>query len=293
MFGNWAEETTTTTGTGTLTLAAVSGKPRIANVFPVGEHVSYAILDAAGDPIEAGIGKVAASNTIERTIVRATYVSSTYTGANASAVSLAAGTKTVIATPISGSFLGAAPGLNSSATVRIIFSPSYYLTNGDSAALGTSNTCIYVPFLMTFGCDIDGIMIEVATAGAGNIRLGIYSVGGDGKPNTKIAETADVSCATTGIKTGTLTRRTLPPGWYYLAVASKGVAISIAANGAGSEDKAPFPTPLGFASFANAYAQASETLSGGWTDLPATANGTLTYDTITSTFAPRIGLKPA
>lgn len=292
MFWNWAKEESTTTGTGTLSLSAVSGWPRIASVAPVGEYVSYAILDSSGNPIEGGIGKVAAGNTLERTFVRATYVSSTYDDSNPGAATLAAGTKTVIATPCAGTFMGAAQAMNSSAGVRVIHSSHGVMSAGDTRGMGTGNTCFYVPFRLDWGCDIDGLMCQVTTAAAGSLRLGLYNVGTDGKPANKIIETADIDTSTTGIKTGSITRRFLPPGWYFTAIASKGVASVVRANGAGSPGSHYCTTPLGYNDFEYPLSLATETLSGGWSALPATATPA-GYENIASDFPPRVGLKPA
>lgn len=68
MLANGVKETTTTTGTGTVTLSAVTGYPRVADVVPTGAPVDYAIQ--SGNNREAGIGTVGAGNTLTR--VRAT-----------------------------------------------------------------------------------------------------------------------------------------------------------------------------------------------------------------------------
>jgi hypothetical protein len=292
MFWNWAEEETTTTGTGTLTLTAVTGKPRIADVVPTSEQVCYAILDSTGLPIEAGIGTAGASNTLARTFVRNTYSGGTFTGANATAVSLAAGTKKVIATAVAGSFWGTVPAVNSAASSRVIFSPHHSISAGDTRAMGTSNVMVYVPFLLTAACDISGLCCNVTTGAAGNLRMGLYTVGTDGKPSTKIVETGDVDCTTTGVKTGSITRRYLPSCWYYMAVATKGVNASIRTNTAGGTTNINQQTPLGMSGYDYAYAFATETLSGGWTSLPSTT-GTLSYLSVGSDYAPRLGLSPA
>lgn len=290
MFGNWAQETTTGTGTGTLTLAAVTGKPRVADVFPVGELVSYAILDSDGNPIEGGIGTVGASNTLTRTIVRATYVSGTYTGANATAVSLAAGTKTVIATPVSGTFAGTIPAINTSAAQRLIHSHHGLLNSIDTRSLGSGNDCFFMPFEMRHGCDADAIVCNVTASGAGNLRMGLYLVDiATGKPGTRILQSGDVSGSTTGIKVATFTRRHITPGWYYIAIAAKGVAMTVRAYAAAYLHH---PTPLGYADFGNPYSWATQTLSGGWTDLPNPAAPTF-YGAVGADYAPCVALRAA
>lgn len=289
MFGNWCKETTTTTGTGTLTLSAVSGFPRISQAFPVGERVSYALLNSSGEPIECGIGTVGASNTLERTIPRWTFSGGTLTLANAAAISLS-GTITVIAAAIAGSFAPTLPAVSSAASQRLIGSNHQSASGADAKALGNTNTVFYVPFLLEAGCDVDAFVINVTSQGAGNVRIGLYNVGANGLPGNKIIESADVSVATTGVKTGTFTRRYLPPGWYYIAIASKAIAVSVRSyTAAGMLRSGPF----GWNSFDGQIIFATETLSGGWTDLPATASGSLSYTQEGGDWAPRVVFRAA
>lgn len=290
MHGNWAKEETTTTGTGTLTLSAVTGWPRFADVFPVGEEVSYAILNSDGSPIEAGIGTVAASNTLERTQIDATYVSGAYDNTNASAVSLASGTKTVIATPVARSILGAGTLVNANATLRAIGSAHYMSSSSSTVSLGSANRCYYMPFLLEFGVEITGLVVNVTTAVASsNFRIGLYWLASNGAPGAKWLETADLSGATTGIKgTGSITRIFAPPGWYYAAIAAKAAAISVDGN-----RMEGISTPLGHSTVSATYAQGYETLSGGWTDLPTAAATSLTLSTGAAGFSPRVVLEVA
>src|SRR5512139_2672154 len=89
------KDTTTTTGTGALALSgsAPSSFRTFSAVCAVGDTCDYAIEDPTNGAWETGVGTYSASNTLTRTTVRGS------SNANA-AVSLAAGTKVVMLTPI-------------------------------------------------------------------------------------------------------------------------------------------------------------------------------------------------
>lgn len=95
-FSNNVKEETTTTGTGTVTLTAVAGSARFADAHAVGALVPYAIR--SGNDWEWGIGTVAATNTLERTTIKVTYVAGVYDNTSPVAITLA-GTSTVFVTP--------------------------------------------------------------------------------------------------------------------------------------------------------------------------------------------------
>lgn len=67
MYANWVKEQTNTAGTGTMTLTAVTGFCRFADVFANGDICYYAIQDGANR--EQGIGTVGAANTLARTTI--------------------------------------------------------------------------------------------------------------------------------------------------------------------------------------------------------------------------------
>lgn len=288
MFGDWAQETTTTTGTGTLTLSSVSGKPRIADVFATNDLISYAILDSNGDPIESGIGVVAASNTLARIKVLATYVSGTFDNTAPAAATLAAGTKTVIATPVTGTFAAALPQVDTSATLRIIKSAHTSTTNANANSMSTSNRCKYVPFLLQAAVPINAFVINVTTAGATSIRCGLYQIDvSTGRPGTLIQESGDIDVSTTGTKTDTFTSRVLSPGWYYTAIAVHTVTVAVRGYLISPQIH---PTPAGYIDFDTPVGSFYETLGNPWTTLPATASITGTLSQI-SEYPPIVALQ--
>lgn len=231
MLGNWIKQTTTTTGTGNLTLSAVSGYPTALSQFAVGEQMSYVILDdATGLPIEGGIGSINVSGNLVREIVRRTYSGGSYTGASPTAVSLPAGTKSVICAASSLSSLAARPGTWANSVKGY----------GDANAITASGTITLVadrayaiPFMAAVDSEIDAIAFRVTTAGAAGklAKAAIFSVGNDGLPGVKLAESGTIAIDATGLKLATFSRFS-PPPTYFACLLSDGAPI-ITASPAG------------------------------------------------------------
>ena len=99
MLPNWTKSATTTTGTGTLSLTAMTNFPLPSKSKVVGEYVGYSIV-TSDNKYESGIGKIAASDTLERTKALSTYDGSTYDSASGTKLSLASGTHTVYLTTL-------------------------------------------------------------------------------------------------------------------------------------------------------------------------------------------------
>jgi len=66
---------------------------------------------------------------------------------------------------------------------------------------------------------IDQLLLEVTTAVAGSIRLGIYSADTDWQPVALILDAGTVDCSTTGVKSISI-NQTLSPGRYLLVLVS-------------------------------------------------------------------------
>ena len=87
------------------------------------------------------------------------------------------------------------------------------------------NKLCIVPVTFQRAVSIDKLGIVVSTAvPASTIRLGIYSDSGVGYPGALIIDGGTVDTSTTGSKTVTITKTTLPPGTYYLAYVPQGAA---------------------------------------------------------------------
>lgn len=107
--------------------------------------------------------------------------------------------------------------------------------------------------------------VTAAVAGA-KLRMGIYTVKSDGRPNTLVvgSETGDISAATTGDKTGTISAALTGGQWYWLAVISD-QAISVNGFTGGQ------PNVLGSAGpGSGTKASGVRASTGVWTTLPAT-----------------------
>lgn len=229
MLGNWIVQTTTTTGAGNLTLAAVTGYPALSTQFAVGQVLAYTILDdATGVPIERGLGSLNGTGELVRSRIMATMSAGTYDGTNPAAVALPAGTKRVICTPGAGTVLEAAA-----------WTPDTYSDVHGGAAVSTLTTvadqAYAVPFMHAYDCEIDAILFRMpgtTTAGV-NVRLGIYTVGLNGAPGVKLAESGLVSAGSNGVKTGTFARFR-PPSRYFCCMVSDGGVIIQSFSGVGS-----------------------------------------------------------
>lgn len=279
MLANWVKETTTTTGAGTLTLSAITGFPRFSEAFAADELVSYAILtnDTPPRPLEWGIGTMGASNTLARTTVLGTYAASTLNTTNPTAVNLSAGTYNVICAESMGGVVPGLPGIDTTNGSGGSFVP-YPWAAGSAALVLVADRMYISNFRLSSRRKVTAFRMRVSTAVAGNLRMGIYKCGVDGKPAELMLESGDISTGSTGVITWTLaTAKIFPPGWYFFAIATKGTAptvnsCALPANHLQAE------TPVGTdatAVVAITYKYAA--LSSGWTDLPDPATSSQTH----------------
>lgn len=285
MLGNWIRQTTASTGTGTITLAAVAGFPTFANQFSVGEYFYYTLLDdTAGTPIESGIGHLSDATTLVRDKILATFVAGTYSDNDPSAATLAAGTKRVICAMEQGASPINPMTINSSATSRVIYPAGVPTTSGAGTASLVADTVYYVPFRINTPRTIDGAMIRNTSTGV-KARIGVYTMGLDGKPNLKIVESADIATSAAGLKTAALTKRRFKPGIYFVGIAS---AQSLTVNSCSSVVE---PILGGDANMVGSLGVLWESLTSGWTSLPAV--GGVTSGVFDISAAPLLALKLA
>lgn len=271
MLGNGIKQTTATTGTGNLTLSAVTGMPTVANVFPVGMRVAYALVDTDGHCIETGIGYLSDATTFVRACVCSTYVAGVYSSAMPSPVSLT-GTTSLIVTPISTTLESMMPTVDSqSAGVNRMLTTAH--RNTASTAQGmTTLRLTYAPFLLRTSGVVNALNINVNTAGAAGkvARLGLYNCNEKGYPGVLLAATADFAIDSTGFKNNAVTPISLPAGWYFAASVSDGAPI-ILMHTAGQA--AIGGSPFGFSGTAPIDFR-YEVLAD--TTMPSTANTTTT-----------------
>lgn len=221
MLGNWIKQTSTTTGTGALTLSAVTGFPDFASQFAVNERFSYAIIDdSTGGPIERGIGYIDGSGNLVRSVPMATFSGGTYVGANASAVSLSAGTKRVVCVEGAQTALTSTPGVWAATHKGY---GSLGLSGAASTLLMVADRAYAVPFAAAVDADIESVKFSVTTAATSGVqaKISIFSVGSDGLPGIKLAESSGVAVDTLGIKTASFTRFR-PPSRFFVCILSDG-----------------------------------------------------------------------
>lgn len=221
MLANGVKETTATTGTGsTLTLSAVSGFVRVSDAFGVGEHVWYGLESGDGSR-EWGYGSVGASNTFERLLPTATYVSGTYDKTTPSRIDLS-GTSTLIVVNSAASEAVSPPRIANLAGTdrRAINFPAF---SGFGTFTLSANTIYYFPVYWPGGYPVATIYADVATAAAGkNIHLGLYELGEDGAPKKLIADSGALSVASAAQISASIGPLVLTPGWYVGAFLSDG-----------------------------------------------------------------------
>ena len=229
MHGNFIEQTTTTTGTLNLTLSTVSGYGAFSDRFAESERFKYSILDSARLPLEAGIGYLSSGDLV-REVIETTISSGTYDGSAPSALSLPAGTKIVICTGTGGSVLAAVPGIWSA--TQKSYGDAHICVGAGTVAL-TADRAYAVPFVAQVDGEIDAVQFRVTTAGAAGklAKVSVWSVGANGLPGVKLAESSTIAVDSTGIKTGTFTRFRPPPRFFAALVCDGAPVVQSFAGG--------------------------------------------------------------
>lgn len=220
MLGNWIKQTTTSTGTGNLTLAAVTGFPQFTDQFATTDYFYYTILnDADGTPIESGIGHLSSSTLLVRDRPLATFVSGTYSDADPTAATLAAGTKRVICSMEQGAVQANPINLNS--TFKALYASHQIVPVSGTNSTALLNRPLYIPIIISSPRTIDAVLfrVSVAASAGGVVKGGIYSSTLSGDPGAKIVESATVATTTAAtVVACTFTKRRFKPGLYYIAL---------------------------------------------------------------------------
>lgn len=288
MLGNWIKTTTTTTGTGDLTLSSVTNFATFNDVFGVGPLFYYAILDDSTDaPIEMGIGHLSASTTLVRDKVLASMVSGVYDDTAPAAVTLAAGTKRVICTPDAGALAVNPLNVSTGAGSRVI---APWMPSSAGTLVATANRLYYVPLLLGTPREVDAIVFRISSGAASTTaKAGLYASDVNGKPAARLAQSGSIDTSAAGKKDATFTAKRYPPGLYYLAVASSGAPTLNSSAGANTAQNPLLGADSTGVQFIGGLYEA---LSGGWTDLPTTAAGSLT-EVVGIINVPTLGLRVA
>lgn len=284
---NGVYETTTTSGTGTITLTAVTGRPRFSDAG-VGELVPYAIKD--GNNWEWGMGTVAATNTLVRAVVTATYVSGTYDNTSPTAITLSGSSADVYLAPIAENVSPGLPIVSSTYGRKAVFS-SHYMMETDVAYALTADRLYLVPFKTDSAYDINGFYIHMTVAGAASTkaRIGLYQMKSDGQPGEVIVETADIATdVTAGVLSPSVTQKRINPGWYFIALVNTGAPTYNCYNALNFGN-----SPLGCSSAASSMVpiQMLYKTIAGWSSLPANPTGLSVFSAGGSAGTPSIALK--
>ncbi|MBY0238130.1 MAG: hypothetical protein K2X55_02340 [Burkholderiaceae bacterium] len=294
MLGNGIKQTTSTTGTGSLTVAAVTGYPTLAAAFAVGQPFAYALLDATGLFLEAGIGYLSDATTLVRARVSATFLGGVYSISAPTAVSLT-GTTTVICTPHAATLESMLPTVDGVSGIGRWLYPANRTMNTATVSL-TGLRCLYTSYLFRSGARVSQLMCNVTVQGGAGavIRLGIYSIRADGYIGDLLATTGDLAADSTGMKIGPLAAPLpLPPGWYYVAIVSSANATQpVVTAWASALASVLGGGPLGFAAGGvTPIEYRHETLASAV--LPASASTTTTAVTVGTAHVPAIYLGAA
>lgn len=227
MRANGIKHETTTTGTGAVTLTAVAGWPTFASVFGSSgsRMVEYTILDASGVPIEGGVGTVTLSTlSLERTIVRWTWDGSAYTGAGATALSLAAGTKSVICAPSADSAFPSFPSVATTVTDNIGHGSLGAGTSAQTVGLVNGRT-YFIPYRVMKAFAVSKATARCVngyTGGTSQLLVALYEIGSNGFPGARLVNFGSLGSLTIGTLTSTPlgTPVYLPVGEYICGVNS-------------------------------------------------------------------------
>jgi hypothetical protein len=226
MLVNGVEQSSSTLGAGALTIAAITGAPRLIDAQPVlGVRHPYELVDkVTGMFIEAGWGYLTDATTFVRAKVTATLSGGVYNSSNPTPVNLTGDTILVLG-PHASTLESMLPTVDnqSSGVSRYLTSAHRNLSTTVSGPSG--NNIQYMPFLLRCGARVSSLAVNVTTQGVGDTaRLGLYHCNEKGYLGAMLASTGSLDLGTTGVKDGPLSSPlTLPPGWYFTGfIASSG-----------------------------------------------------------------------
>lgn len=310
---NFIQETTTaiagTSGDGAVTLAQITGFPRISTALGSSQRfVKYVIQQASTNKMETGIGSVAA-NVLTRSKPQVTWDGTTWTDGGSTVTPLQFG-----ATPTSGDVVvrlaptaedsaPTAPRQSSLAAAgdatwnQYPISPhQIFHTNGSGAALA-ANTEYYAYYRLDTAGALKGIQLFVNTAAGTAIKAALYDVGPDGLPGAKIVDFAGFPSAATGAKADTATGSWTPaaapwltPGWYVIGLISDGTPAILGTSGNGTNSQTPLGRRNSYG-YAGTLAITGKSYSTGLPAAPSMSGATMPDPGASALASPWIGLK--
>ena len=235
---NYVEETTTsiagTSGDGAVTLTAITGIPRFSTVFGTqATAFRYVIEDTINKKFETGIGSVS-SNVLTRTSPQITWDGSTYDDSTPSPIAFGSsptsGDIKIRMSAVAESQGATMPGFGKSSdfTGRDATWGDYPLSghvtpwSNAGASTNAGTTLNFQYYRLDYAGLLSGVQVDCTGGVAGRSLIhGLYSIGANGLPNSRIVGFNDLDCSTTAVKTDTTTSTWttsapvwLTPGWY-------------------------------------------------------------------------------
>lgn len=115
-----------------------------------------------------------------------------------------------------GVFVGPFPPVPPGAVGAFLY-PACIPTTAATTGTLSANTLYFLPFAVADACTVDRLAIEVTGAtGAGKAHVGIFTNDSLAVPGDLLVDSGEISLATTGVKTSTVSTA-LAPGWYWSA----------------------------------------------------------------------------
>lgn len=290
MLANWVKQTASAPGLGSATLVSVSGFSAMADQFAIGQPLIYEFINAAGLPIEAGIGSLTSSNVLSRDFVTNSMAGGVYSTAN-TPVNLTDSSYTVICSALKQLGTNSFGACHPSASYRC-YIPSPVIYAGNTKGL-TANVPFVVPVKIESLRGVASLGLEVTTLGgtsANKIRIGIYAAMPDGSVGPKLYECGDIDPSSTGAKSMPVVggANSSVNGWAYAALLSDVTVIIHGGNsfhGQGS--------PLGMANGSSPYGRITcATVAAGWSVMPSTLTFS-SFSALASEYPPLVYVYPA
>jgi hypothetical protein len=154
---------------------------------------------------------------------------------------------------------------------RAVYLTNLYPLGALSNQTVVANRCYYVPVWVPEDFSCTGFQFEVTTALSGDVKCGLYDCTSSFLPGSSLLQSTKTTVTTTGLKFFSTTSTPVTGGrWYFV-----GIACTTAMGLKGSSTDANLPSLRGGVTASDgttAVLIANETLSGGWTVLPATAS---------------------
>ncbi len=283
MLGNRIKETTSDNfGTGNVTTLAVATNYQSFNtVFGTNRRLYYTIIDSTANLWETGQGYLSASTTLVRQNI---FDNSSGTKA---AINFAnTNEKTIICSGSSYALAQGFSGYVGSTSSNYGVTSIHNNGQANQTYSVSANTLYILPWIAPLSMDCDGVgyyHLTNSTGSGDRYQFGLYDVASDGTPGNLLRTTGDVDLSTGA---GTPSTTSWSAGnievcageSYYIVLGVGGLGINfkgLAANQCGSNH-------LGVELSAGNYRwsiQATDTLSGGWTSLPASPSVSTTANT--------------